>query len=187
MKKFLSIALSVLLLAGIFAGCGEKTDNESKPNDSSESYESEDTVKGFSGTVSRKWDDVKDDFLSLENAAEAEVGAITTISRADIENTVREMKEDLKELENGVDRDNEEKAKEVYKDAHKLEVMAKKGDTDASKEFKNLAKNTKALVKQYYGVADDDYETVRGAVKESIDKVGDFTDDIWNAFLDLFK
>lgn len=188
MKKVLSLIFSALILITALAGCGEEKKEEKKtdPGTSIDDRAS-DTVRGFGGKISKKWDDVRKDYTSLENDAEAEVGAMNTVSRADVENIVKEMKSDLRDLEDGINDDNEEKAKEVYKDAHKLQIMAKKGDVEAAKEFEDLARNSKALVKQYYGVADDDYDTVKESVDKGINKIENFTDDIWNAFVDLFK
>lgn len=188
MKKLLAFALCTVLLTAVFAGCGEKKskNNESLPDTSSNGTVS-DTVKGFDGKIGKKWEDVKDDFASEERKADAEVSAMATVTRADVEAVVYELKNGLKELENGVTDKNEGKAKEVYKNAHKLEIMAKKGDVEAAKEFSDLARNAKALVKQYYGVAEEDYDTLQESVRKGIDKIENFTDDIWNAFVDLFK
>lgn len=187
MKKILSVILCLLLGICIFAGCGEKMDDNRTESDNGITDSSNDTVRGFTGKIEKEWEEVKDDFESLEREAEAEVGAAATISRGDVENTVKEIKDGVNELKTGVNDENEDVAKKVYKDACKLEIMAKKGETEAAKEFSSLAKSSKALVKQYYGVADEDYDTVSDTVNKGIKKIENFTDDVWNAFIDLFK
>ncbi|MBR0466509.1 MAG: hypothetical protein IJJ40_03335 [Clostridia bacterium] len=185
MKKLLSIVLALGLIF-TFAACGNKEDQDYNSETSSMS-EPENTVKGFSGTIGKKWDSVKDDYAKLETEAKSEIDENKKVTREEINTLVNEIESGMKELENGITDSNEETAKKVYKDAHKLELLAERGETDASKELKNLAKNAKALVKQYYGVADDDYDTVREAVEGSLKKIKNFTNDIWDAFINLFE
>ena len=188
MKKIIAATFCVLLTLSCFAGCKDKS-NDNNNNSSSEPYMSSDssTYKGFTGTVNKKWDDVKDDYKKLEDEAETEVDSTTTYTKDEVQKLVTSIENGTEELKNGVTDDNEETARRVYKDAHKLERLAKKGNSEASKEFDTLGKNAKALVKQYYGVADADFETVTDAVADGIKRVGKFTDDVWNSFLDMFK
>lgn len=189
MKKTL-VVLLVLSLILCFTGCAGNTKNEEYGSNSNDSYDysgNSSGIMGFSGTINKKWNDVKKDYTELETTAKEEIDESGKVTREEIEKLVTEIESGVDELKNGITDSNEDTARRVYKNAHKLELLAERGENDATKELKGLAKNTKALVKQYYGEADDDYNTVSEAVTSGLSKIRNFSDDIWNAFIDLFK
>lgn len=190
MEKLFSILLCCILVLS-FAGCkgGDVKNEEYGSNIASDNYEEKgnSSVKGFSGTINKKWDSVENDYTDIEKEAKEEIDGMKSFSKEEAEKLVNEIDSGLKELKDGISDNNEMTAKKVYKDAHKLELLANKGDTDVTREFKNVAKNTKALIKQYYGVADDDYDTVSEALTDGLTKIRNFSDDMWNAFIELFK
>lgn len=185
MKKLTAILLSLALVI-CFAGCGEKDNSIADENGNTES-KTEETVKGFDGKVNFKWDEVSEDYERLETEAEDELDKTSEFTRERVEEMAQKVEKGLKELENGITKDNKEVAYEVYKNAHKLEILAKKDKDNSDNDFLKLAKDTKAIIKQYHGEAEEDFEGLFSRIGENIDNIKNYTDDKWNEFLDMLK
>ena len=179
MKKFLTVALSIFLLTITLTGCGNKVDDTDINDDN--------TVKRFRGNINTSWDEVEDDYNAIELEAREEVRNNKNITTDDIRNLTNTIQTKYQIIRNGITDDNEDDAKELYRSSIKLQEIAKKDDKRVQHEVTTLAENAEAMVKQFYGEAEDDFDDLKEDFENGIDNIKNYTIDKWQEFMDLLK
>ena len=90
-------------------------------------------------------------------------------------------------IRNGITADNESDAKELYKASIKLQEIANKDGVRVNHEVTRLAENGEAMVKQFYGEAEDDFDDLKEDFENGLESIKNYTEDKWQEFMDLLK
>ena len=184
MKKFFIITISFLTITLVLSGCGNNKVNDTDIDDERQMNNS---VEGFNGEINSSWAEVEDEYNALEIEAKREVDEMDDITKNDIKELTDTIRTKYEVVKNGINENNKEDAKELYKASIKLQEIAKKDGTRVNHEITTLAENGEALIKHYYGEADRNYSDVLDEFKDVLDNIKDYTDEKWNEFLDLIK
>lgn len=178
MKKFLTLSLTFLIVAILAVGCTNKdTDEDNINND----------IETFEGNIYKSWNDVKADYDKIDAEVKEEVESQDEVTKAEVQDLVNTIETKYDKIKDGITEDNEDDAKELYRAAQKILEIAKVDGQKVDHEIVTLSENAKALVKHYYGEADDDFSTVKENFTSGIEKIKNYTEDEWQKFLDLFK
>lgn len=182
MKRFLTLSLTFLIIAMIAVGCTNKdTDNDNIEDDI------QNDVEKFEGTISTSWNDVKADYDKIDAEVKEEVEDDYKVTKEDVQDLVNTIETKYDKIKDGITEDNEEDAKGLYRAAQKIQEIAKVDGQKVDHEIVTLSENAKALVKHYYGEAEEDFSTVKEDFTTGIDKIKNYTEEEWQKFLDLFK
>lgn len=179
MKKFLTIAI-VLSILFISSGCMNKKVDDTDINDNDE-------VEMFDGEINIFWNDVKNDYEKIEVESEREAENMDNVDYKYIKNLENNIETNYAEIKDGIDNNNEESAKEIYKSASLIEQLNKKDNVNINDELLTLSNNSKKLVKHYYGEADEDFTTVKNNFEKGIENIKNYTEDKWQEFVDMIK
>lgn len=183
MKKFLKLTFAFLFVAVLLVGCG----NTNNVDDEIEEDDVTDDVELFNGDIKKSWNDVSNDYDIIDTEVKNEITEDHKITKEEIQGLVTTIENKSQTLKDGITDDNEKDAKDLYRAAAKIEAIAKVDGKAVDHEIVALSRNAKALVKHYYGEAEDDFTTVSDDFKTGINKIKNYTEDEWNKFLDLFK
>lgn len=184
MKKFFIITISFLTITLVLSGCGKDKVNDTDIDDDKKMNNS---VEGFNGEINSSWSEVEDEYNAIEIEAKREVDEMDNITKNDIKELTDTIRIKYQVVKNGINENNKEDAKELYKASIKLQEIAKKDGNRVNHEITTLAENGEALVKHYYGEANRNYSDVLDEFKNVLDNIKDYTDEKWNEFLDLIK
>ena len=182
MKKFLTLSLTFLIVAILAVGCTNKDTNDDNIED-----DINNDVETFEGNIYRSWNEVKADYDSIDAEVKEEVESQDKVTKAEVQDLVNTIETKYDKIKDGITEDSEDDAKELYRAAQKILEIAKVDGQKVDHEIVTLSENAKALVKHYYGEADDDFSTVKENFTSGIDKIKNYTEDEWQKFLDLFK
>ena len=138
-------------------------------------------------TLDKSWDEVKDDYEAIELEAKREISQMNDIEVNDIKSLENTIEEKYKNIKNGINEDNEEDAKDLYKSAIKIEEISKRNNKNINHELVTLSQDSKSLIKHYYGEAEDDFTNVKNSFELRIENIKNYTEDKWQEFLDLLK
>ena len=183
MKKFLTISFSLLVVFVILTGCNNKVDDTDIDDDD----EIEESTQGFDGDIDTSWDEVSDDYNAIELEAREEVRNNDNITADDVRTLANTIQTKYTTVRNGITSDNEDDAKELYRASIKLQEIAKKDGTRVEHEVTHLALNGEAMVKQFYGEAEDDFDDLKEDFENGLESIKDYTEDKWQEFMDLLK
>ena len=183
MKKFLTITFSLLVAFVILTGCNNKVDDTDIDNDD----EIEESTQGFDGDVDTSWDEVSDDYNAIELEAREEIRNNDNITADDVRALANTIQTKYTTVRNGITSDNEDDAKELYRASIKLQEIAKKDGTRVEHELTTLALNGEAMVKQFYGEAEDDFDDLKEDFENGLESIKGYTEDKWQEFMDLLK
>ena len=183
MKKFLTITFSLLVVFVILTGCNNKVDD----TDIDEDDEIEESTQGFDGDIDTSWDEVSDDYNAIELEAREEVRNNDNITADDVKTLANTIDTKYRTIRNGITPDNEDDAKELYRASIKLQEIAKKDGTRVEHEVTHLALNGEAMVKQFYGEAEDNFDDLKEDFENGLKSIKDYTEDKWQEFMDLLK
>ena len=164
MKKWLSLFVVVLALFVCVTGCGENT----------------------KAGLEKDWESVKDEYTKIEEDAQKELDKMEEVSQEEIEELVKTVKEKYAEVKDGVTKENEEVAKELYKAAHELELLSEKSKDAIESEAVTLGKDAKEFVKDHYSDVEKDFDKVKENIEAGVKSIEQFTEEQWNNFLGLF-
>ena len=183
MKKFLTITFSLLVVFVILTGCNNKVDDTDIDDDD----EIEESTQGFDGDIDTSWDEVSDDYNAIELEAREEVRNNDNITADDVRTLANTIQTKYTTVRNGITSDNEDDAKELYRASIKLQEIAKKDGTRVEHEVTHLAENGEAMVKQFYGEAEDDFDNLKEDFENGLESIKGYTEDKWQEFMDLLK
>lgn len=183
MKKFLTITFSLLVSFVMLTGCNNKVDDTDIDDDD----EIEESTQGFDGDINTSWDEVSDDYNAIELEAREEVRNNNNITVDDVKTLANTIQTKYTTVRNGITPDNEDDAKELYRASIKLQEIAKKDGTRVEHEVTHLALNGEAMVKQFYGEAEDDFDDLKEDFENGLESIKDYTEDKWQDFMDLLK
>ena len=172
MKKFLTLSCAFLIIAVIAVGCNNKKTNTE--------------IDNTDNTFNTTWDKVKKDYEEIENEAKNEIKDDKNITKEEIQSLVNTIETKYDSLKNGINKDNENDAKELYKAASKIEEISKVDGKKVDHEIVTLSENAKKFVKHYYG-EENDIDKITNDLTTAINNVKNYTDEKWQEFLDLFK
>ncbi len=185
MKKIFTISFVLIITLFITSGCNNKkvkdTDIDDTSMDEITNYEM------FNGNIDKSWDEVKDDYEAIELEAKREISQMNDIEVNDIKSLENTIEEKYKNIKNGINEDNEEDAKDLYKSAIKIEEISKRNNKNINHELVTLSQDSKSLIKHYYGEAEDDFTNVKNSFEAGIENIKNYTEDKWQEFLDLLK
>ena len=196
MQKILSLCVCLLLAGSIMTGCGNNNANGGNTNSSSNNnnggaatsaQSSSNGVQMFTGNVGTKWSDAKSDYQKLENEAKTELDKQKNISKEDVNKLIDTVKDDYAKLKDGIDNDNKQTAQEMYKAAHKLELLGERNETAKDNEIVRIGTNAKEYIRHLHGEGDRNFGDVTNDIETGFEKIGDFTENVWNDFLNLFR
>ena len=180
MKKIITLSFLFIFMLFITTGC-----NNNKVDDTDIDEPNEYEI--FNGNIDKSWDEVKDEYDSIELEAKREMNNknnITIDEIKELENTIYEKYQNLK---NGINTDNEKDAKELYKAASKIEEIPNINNKNISHEVITLSYNAKSLIKHYYGEGNEDFSNIKNSFEEGINNIKNYTDEKWQEFLDLIS
>ena len=183
MKKIITLSVLFMTIITLLSGCMNKNVDSTDINEN----ETNNEVEMFNGEINTFWNDVKDDYDQIELEAQREIESMDNIKTDDIKNLEKIIETNYKKLKNGINKDNEEDAKELYKAATKIEILSKKNNNNINHELVTLSKNAKKLVKHYYGEADTDFSTVKNDFEQGIENIKNYTEDKWEEFVNMIK
>lgn len=184
MKKFLSLTFSVLVITLLLSGCGKDKVNDTDIDDNRTMNNS---IEGFSGNIDTSWDEVEDEYNAVEIEAKREVDEMDDITASDVKALTDTVRTKYQNLKNGINENNKEDAKELYKSAIKLKEIAKKDGKRVDHDVATMAEDGIELVKQYYGEANRNFDDVVDEFENVLYNIKDYTEEKWNDFLDLIK
>lgn len=191
MKKYLAVILALVLSVTCFAACSKEQIQEEETKISEEesviSSEVNTEIEKFDGKIEILWDDIKEEYEKLETEAETEVENVAEVTKEDAQKLVTTIENDYDVIKDGISNDEKEVAKEFYKAAHKLDVIADKAEGDVKEEIEKLAETSKELVKHLHGEAERDYNVVKQEFETALQKVKTFGEDEWTSFVDKFN
>lgn len=183
MKKFLTITFSMLFTIILLTGCGNKVDDTDIDNED----EIEESIQGFDGDIDTSWDEVSDDYNAIELEAREEIRNNDNITADDVRTLINTIDTKYTTIRNGITSDNENDAKELYRASIKLQEIAKKDGTRVEHEVTTLALNGEAMVKQFYGEAEDNFDDLKEDFENGLESIKGYTQDKWQEFMDLLK
>lgn len=183
MKKFLNITFSLLFIIILLTGCGNKVDDTDIDNED----EIEESIQGFDGDIDTSWDEVSDDYNSIELEAREEIRNNSNITADDVRELANTIQTKYTTVKNGITSDNENDAKELYRASIKLQEIAKKDGVRINHEVTTLAENGEAMVKQFYGKTNDNFDDLKEDFERGIENIKNYTEDKWQEFMDLLK
>ena len=197
MNKIFSLCVCMLLAGSILSGCGNNNANNGNTNananngsaavTSAQSNSNGNGIEMFTGNVGTKWDEVKTDYQKLENEAKTELDKQKNISKEDVNKLIDTVKDDYAKLKDGIDNDNKQTAQEMYKAAHKLELLGERNETAKDNEIVRIGTNAKEYIRHLHGEGDRNFGDVTNDIETGFEKIGDFTENVWNDFLNLFR
>ena len=181
MKKFLNITFSLLFIIILLTGCGNKVDDTDIDNED----EIEESIQGFDGDIDTSWDEVSDDYNAIELEAREEIRNNDNITADDVRTLINTIDTKYTTIRNGITSDNENDAKELYRASIKLQEIAKKDGARVDHEVTALALNSEAMVKQFYGEAEDNFDDLKEDFENGLESIKGYTQDKWQEFMDL--
>ena len=196
MKKIISLCACILLAACLLCSCGNNnantTESTNNMNAGSEAaatsaQSSSGGVEMFTGSIGKKWNETKTDYLALENEAKTEVDNMKDVSKDEVNKLIETVKTDYEKLKNGITDENSDAAKEMYKSAHKLELLGERNETAKDSEIVRIGTHAKEYIRHLHGEGNRNFGDVTGDIETGLNKIGDFTEDVWNDFLNLFR
>lgn len=170
MKKLLALFECSVFIIILITGCSTQAE-----------------VKKFDGEIKIDWQDVEYEFTTIEKNANKDVKNVDEFSADELKVLVNDIDRKYDQIKNGVTKENHEVAKDIYRDAHKIEAFAMNADESLDNDVTKLAASAKSLVKHYYGEADEDYDKVKKEFEKELDKVKKFDSAAWNKIEDEFK
>lgn len=182
MKKFLGLTISILLTTIILTGCDNKVDDTDIDEDNVT-----DSAEGFTGEINTSWDEVEDEYDEIELEAKREVSDMDNVTTDDVKTLANTIQTKYATVKNGITADNEADAKDLYKASIKLQEIAKKDGERVDHELTTLALNGEAMVKQFYGEAEEDFDDLKEDFENGIDSIKDYAEDKWQEFVDLLS
>jgi len=183
MKKILTITFSILISLVLLTGCNNKVD-DTDINDEEKQNES---IQGFDGNINTSWDEVSDDYNAIELEAREEVRNNNNITTDDVKTLTNTIDTKYTTIRNGITSDNEDDAKELYRASIKLQEIAKKNGTRVDHEVTTLAENGEAMVKHFYGEAENSFDDLKNDFENGLESIKNYTEDKWQDFMDLLK
>ena len=183
MKKIFTLSVLFVSIILLTSGCMDKKVDSTDIAENEKNNE----VELFDGDITTFWNDVKSDYDEIELEAQREVENMENIETDDIKKLEKTIENNYKKLKNGINDENEKDAKELYKAASKIEILSKKDGISVKHELVNLSKDSKKLVRHYYGEADEDYSTVKNRFEQVIDNIKDYTEDKWQEFINMIR
>ncbi len=165
MKKGLYLLIAVVAMLFMVTGCGENTKE----------------------ALSKDWEEVKEEYAVIEKEAEEELAEVEEVSQEKVEELVKTVEEKYAEVKDGITKENEEVAKELYKAAHQLELLAERSEEAHETDAVKLGSDVKDFVQKHYGDAEQEIEKLKEDIEGGVKTIKDFTEKEWNDFLNLFK
>ena len=197
MNKIFSLCVCMLLAGSILSGCGNNNANNGNTNanannssaavTSAQSNSNGNGIEMFTGNVGTKWNDVKTDYQKLENEAKAELDKQKSVTKEEVNRLIKTVKDDYAKLKNGIDENNKQTAQEMYKAAHKLELLGERNETARDSEIVRIGTHAKEYIRHLHGEGNRNFGDVTSDIETGLNKIGDFTEDVWNDFLNLFR
>ncbi len=164
MKKWIKYFVVVFAVLFFVTGCGEAQKEE----------------------LAKNWDAVKEEYEKLEKEAEVALSDTGEISQEEIEELVKTVKEKYDVVKGGITKENEAVAKELYKAAHQLELLADKSEEALESDAVKLGQDVQDYIKQHYSDIENDFSTLRNNIEAGVKTIENFTEEDWNNFLGLF-
>ena len=124
------------------------------------------------------WDDVKDHYAELQNAADDFNDQTTVFLKNDYMSLLGKLEEYVNELESGIGADESETADALFDLAAKLDRIAGLFKGDAASQLMAIANDAKDLVKAAYEKSDQ-FDSLKEKLLEAIDNVKEWADDQW--------
>ncbi|MGN0114354.1 MAG: hypothetical protein ACI396_03430 [Acutalibacteraceae bacterium] len=197
MKKIFSLCVCMLLAGSILSGCGKNSANTGRTNMNSsngsaavtnaQSNSNGNGIEMFTGNVGTKWNEAKTDYQKLENEAKTELDKQKNVTKEEVNKLIDTVKDDYAKLKNGIDENNKQTAQEMYKAAHKLELLGERNETAKDSEIVRIGTHAKEYIRHLHGEGERNYSDVATDIETGLNKIGNFTEDVWNDFLNLFR
>lgn len=196
MKKIISLCACLLLAGSVLCSCGKNNANTTKSSNNmnasggasvTSAQSSSNGVELFTGNVGSKWNEAKTDYQKLENEAKTEVDKQKNVTKEQVNKLIETVKTDYAKLKNGITADNKQTAQEMYKAAHKLELLGERNETAKDSEIVRIGTHAKEYIRHLHGEGDRNFSDVTNDIETGFNKIGNFTEDVWNDFLNLFR
>lgn len=194
MKKIFTLCVCMLLAGSMMAACGTKNSDKNQTNMNSEVIGTSDSnmsstggIEMFSGNIGTKWNEAKTDYETLETEAKTELDKQKNISKEDVNQLIKTVEDDYAKLKNGIDDSNKDTAKEMYKAAHKLELLGERNATAKDNEIVKIGAHAKEYIRHLHGEGERNFSDVTNDIETGFNNVKNFTEDAWNDFLNMFK
>lgn len=183
MKKIFTLSFAFLTVILLSSGCMNKNVDSTDIDET----KNENEVEMFDGEINTFWNDAKSDYDEIELEAKRETEQIKDVTTDDIKSLEKTIETNYKKIKNGITKENEQEAKELYKAATKIELLAQKDGVSIDHELVTLSRNAKSLVRHYYGEADKDFSTVKNDFEQGIENVKNYTEDKWQDFVNMIR
>ena len=127
---------------------------------------------------SLKWEDVQDKYTEMENSVVNLAEQSEEFLKKDYEVLLKDIDQNLEELQSGVSKDDTAAADTLYETAIKLDKIASLFSNDSSAQLTLLAQGIKDLVILAYGKTDGFIE-MRNGIKEKVNEILNWSDEMW--------
>ncbi len=127
---------------------------------------------------SLKWEDVQDKYTEMENSVVNLAEQSEEFLKKDYEVLLKDIDQNLEELQSGVSKDDTAAADALYETAIKLDKIASLFSNDSSAQLTLLAQGIKDLVVLAYEKTDG-FSEMRNGIKEKVNEILNWSDEMW--------